>query len=48
LKLKAQAITQLNLELERLQIRKIMAEKWNGQLPTTMVPGQTIPFLDLK
>jgi predicted kinase len=24
------------------------AEKWNGVLPTTMVPGGTVPFLNLK
>lgn len=24
------------------------AEKWNGQLPTTMIPGSTVPFMDMK
>lgn len=24
------------------------AEKWNGTLPTTMVPGSTVPFLSVK
>ncbi|MCB1575926.1 MAG: prohibitin family protein, partial [Xanthomonadales bacterium] len=24
------------------------AEKWNGVLPATMVPGGTVPFLNLK
>jgi len=24
------------------------AEKWNGQLPTTMVPGSAVPFLGVK
>jgi len=24
------------------------AEKWNGQLPTTMVPGAAVPFLSVK
>lgn len=23
------------------------AESWNGQLPTTMVPGQSVPFIDM-
>jgi regulator of protease activity HflC (stomatin/prohibitin superfamily) len=23
------------------------AEKWNGQLPTSMIPGSTVPFLDV-
>ena len=25
----------------------ITAEKWDGQLPTTMVPGATVPFIDV-
>lgn len=25
-----------------------LAEKWNGQLPTTMVPGQSVPFISVK
>lgn len=24
------------------------AESWNGQLPTTMVPGQSVPFIDMS
>jgi regulator of protease activity HflC (stomatin/prohibitin superfamily) len=24
------------------------AEKWNGQLPTTMVPGGALPFVQVK
>mgnify|MGYP000016361049 CR=1 FL=1 len=24
------------------------AEKWNGQLPTTMVPGSAVPFIGVK
>jgi len=23
------------------------AERWNGQLPTTMIPGSTVPFMDV-
>jgi regulator of protease activity HflC (stomatin/prohibitin superfamily) len=26
----------------------VASEKWNGVLPTTMVPGNTVPFLNLK
>src|SRR3546814_5313466 len=26
----------------------IQAEKWNGTLPTTMLPSGTVPFLDLS
>lgn len=25
-----------------------LAEKWNGVLPTTMVPGQSVPFVNVK
>ena len=39
-----------NLETERInaEITVTQAEKWNGVLPTTMVPGGTVPFLNLK
>lgn len=26
----------------------VAAEKWNGQLPTTMVPGSTVPFINMN
>ena len=26
----------------------VAAERWNGQLPTTMVPGSTVPFISVK
>lgn len=29
-------------------VRLTLAEKWDGHLPSTMVPGQTIPFLNIK
>jgi regulator of protease activity HflC (stomatin/prohibitin superfamily) len=29
-------------------IELVQAEKWNGVLPTTMVPGQTVPFINVK
>lgn len=28
-------------------VRLVQAEKWNGMLPTTMLPSGTVPFLDL-
>lgn len=28
-------------------INLVQAERWNGTLPTTMVPGQTVPFLNV-
>lgn len=48
LRLRAMSLTSTNLEFERLQVQRILAEKWNGELPTTMVPGQTVPFLNVK
>lgn len=29
-------------------IQLVQAEKWDGKLPTTMVPGQTVPFINVK
>jgi hypothetical protein len=29
-------------------VRLMQAEKWNGVLPVTMVPGATVPFLEVK
>lgn len=29
-------------------VRLTLAEKWDGHLPQTMVPGQTVPFLNIK
>ncbi len=26
----------------------VQAEKWDGKLPTTMVPGQSVPFINVK
>jgi regulator of protease activity HflC (stomatin/prohibitin superfamily) len=26
----------------------VAAERWNGQLPTTMVPGSTVPFINMN
>ena len=26
----------------------VAAEKWNGQLPTTMVPNSTVPFINMN
>ncbi len=43
IEVKAKALS-LNAGLVEL----IQAEKWNGQLPTTMVPGSTVPFINVK
>lgn len=29
-------------------VNLVAAEKWNGQLPTTMVPGGTVPFINMN
>jgi regulator of protease activity HflC (stomatin/prohibitin superfamily) len=29
-------------------VQLVQAEKWDGKLPTTMVPGQTVPFINVK
>ena len=29
-------------------VQLVQAEKWNGQLPTTMIPGAATPFLSIK
>jgi regulator of protease activity HflC (stomatin/prohibitin superfamily) len=29
-------------------IQLVQAEKWDGKLPTTMGPGQTVPFINVK
>jgi regulator of protease activity HflC (stomatin/prohibitin superfamily) len=29
-------------------IELVQADKWDGKLPTTMVPGQTVPFINVK
>jgi hypothetical protein len=29
-------------------IELVSAERWNGVLPTTMVPGAAVPFVNVK
>jgi prohibitin 2 len=36
------------LELRRIEVEKIKAEKWNGALPTAIYAGAPIPFLNVK
>lgn len=45
IKIQAEAITQQGGR-DYVQLKAI--EKWNGQLPDQMIPGGTVPFLDLK
>jgi prohibitin 2 len=36
------------LELRRITVEQTKAEKWNGQLPTSIYAGAPIPFLNVK
>ena len=46
-KVLAESITPTLLELKRLEVQKAQAEKWNGQLPTTVLGGDSIPMIQL-
>jgi prohibitin 2 len=35
------------LELRRIEVEKVKAEKWNGALPTSIYAGAPIPFLNV-
>lgn len=36
------------LELKRLEVQQEAVAKWDGKLPTQMVPGSTVPFINLS
>ena len=36
------------LELRRIEVEKIKADKWNGQLPQAIYAGAPVPFLQVK
>lgn len=36
------------LELRRIEVERIKAEKWNGQLPSAIYAGAPIPFLNVN
>lgn len=36
------------LELRRIEVEKIKAEKWNGSLPSSIYAGAPIPFMQVK
>ncbi|HXC40343.1 MAG TPA: prohibitin family protein [Burkholderiales bacterium] len=36
------------LELRRIEVEKVKAEKWNGALPTSIYAGAPIPFLNVS
>jgi prohibitin 2 len=35
------------LELRRIEVEKVKAEKWNGALPTSVYAGAPIPFMSV-
>lgn len=35
------------IELQRLEVERAAVEKWNGVLPSQMIPGATLPFINL-
>ncbi len=35
------------IQLQRLEVERAAVEKWNGVLPTQMIPGATLPFINL-
>lgn len=49
LKIQNQALAQNRevLELRRIEVERVKAEKWDGQLPTNIYAGAPIPFLDV-
>lgn len=50
LKIQNVALTQSKevLELRRIEVEKIKAEKWNGALPTSIYAGAPIPFMNVN
>lgn len=50
IQLKSEALARSKdvLELNRIEVERIKAEKWNGQLPQNIYAGAPIPFLNVK
>lgn len=50
MRIKTNALAQSKtlVEYERVQVEKIQAERWNGQLPTTIYSGAPLPILNLN
>lgn len=42
------SLSNMNMKMKELENQAKAIEKWNGALPTTMPPGTTIPFINLK
>jgi prohibitin 2 len=47
LRMQREAVTPNLIELRKVEVQKLAIEKWNGQLPTTMLGGTT-PFIDVS
>lgn len=39
---------QAYVELQSVKVQQAAVDKWNGVLPTQMIPGSSVPFLNLK
>lgn len=39
---------QAYVELQSVKVQQSAVDKWNGVLPTQMIPGSSVPFLNLK
>ena len=50
MRIKTNALAQSKtlIEYERVQVEKIQAEKWNGQLPENIYSSAPLPILNLK
>jgi regulator of protease activity HflC (stomatin/prohibitin superfamily) len=48
LKAQKEQITPELLELRRIEMQAKALEEWNGVLPTQMIPGATVPFINVK
>ena len=50
LKVQSAALAQNNniLELRRIEVERLKAEKWNGALPQAIYAGAPIPFLNVS
>ena len=45
-RLRQSSLTRIMVDYERLLNERMAIEKWNGDLPSTMIPGQALPFIN--
>ncbi len=52
IKIQTEAITngggQSYVQLQSIKVQQSAVDKWNGVLPTQMIPGSTVPFINLN